>query len=90
MSDHLKVVPLRDGPQCDVPADIPAMLRRMADRIEAGEFGEVVSLLAVMPQEQDYPKTFGWGINDGAYDPIIQFELAREWHVKAAAGMMDR
>lgn len=66
--------------------DIPGMLRQLADRIEAGEFGEVDGLIAVMPRDLDYPQTFGWGNIEGAFDPIIQLELAREWHVKTAAG----
>ncbi len=80
----LKVVPLRDWPTL---AEIPAQLRALADRIESGEYGEVNGLFAVMPRECEYPVIIGWGINDGAYDPIIQFELARQWLVRCAAGL---
>jgi hypothetical protein len=84
MSVDLKVVPLHEGPGLN---EIPAQLRALADRIEAGEYGEVDSLLAVMPREQAYPITFGWRINHGAFDPLIQFDLARQWHVRAAVGL---
>jgi hypothetical protein len=67
--------------------DIPAQLRALADRIENGEYGKVDGLFAVMPREHEYPLTLGWGIIDGAYDPIIQFDLARQWMVRAAAGL---
>lgn len=80
----MSVVPLREGPSLQ---DIPGQLRRLAERIEAGEFGEVDALIALMPREQDYPVTFGWGAVQKAWDPIIQFELARQWHVRVAAGL---
>jgi len=67
--------------------DIPAQLRSLAARIEAGEYGAVDGLFAIMPRDKRYPKIMGWGINDGAYDPIIQVELAREWLLRAAAGL---
>jgi hypothetical protein len=80
----LKVVPLHEGPAL---GEIPAQLRALADRIEAGEYGDVDGLYAIMPREQAYPITFGWGINHGAFDALIQFELARQWHVRAGAGL---
>ena len=80
---HLEVVEL---PVMAVH-DIPGQLRALADRIEAGEYGDVDGLFAIMPREQAFPITFGFGVIDGAYDPIIQFELARQWMVRAAAGM---
>lgn len=80
----LKVVPLHEGPSL---REIPAQLRALADRIEAGEYGEVDGLYAIMPREQSYPQILGWGINDGAYDPIIQFDLAKQWLVRCAAGL---
>lgn len=83
MSD-LKVVPIKEGPSL---AEIPAQLRALADRIEAGEYGEVEGLFAIMPRDQAYPTTFAWGVDHGAFDPIIQFNLALQWHVRAAAGL---
>jgi hypothetical protein len=66
--------------------DIPAGLRALAERIENNDYGEVHSLLLVMPREHDWPITLQWGINHGACEPVIQLSLALEWHVKAAAG----
>ena len=80
----LTVVPLHEGPSL---VEIPAQLRALADRIEAGEYGEVDGLFAIMPRPRDYPICFGWGVISGAYDAIIQLELARQWHVRAGAGM---
>jgi hypothetical protein len=81
---ELKVVQLHDGPSLQ---DIPAQLRALADRIERQEYGEVDGLFVIMPREQEYPLTLGFGTIDGSYDPIIQFELARQWMVRAAAGL---
>ena len=80
----MHVVPLREGPTL---LEIPAQLRQLADCIEAGEYGAVGGLFVVMPREQTYPTIFGWGINDGAYEPIIQLDLARQWLIRAAAGL---
>jgi hypothetical protein len=80
----LNVVQLHDGPSLQ---DIPAQLRALADRIEADQYGVVDGLFVVMPREHEYPVTFGFGHIEGAYDPIIQFELARQWLVRAAAGL---
>lgn len=78
------IVSLRDEPSL---ADIPAQLRALADRIEAGKYGEVDGMFAIIPRERDYPLILGWGINDGAFDPIIQFELARRWLVACSVGI---
>lgn len=80
----LTVVPLRSGPSL---GDIPNQIRALADRIEAGDYGAVDGFLAVMPRDRDWPTVFAWGVNSGAFDPIIQFELARQWLVRAAAGL---
>jgi len=74
----LKVVQFDPNPSLQ---DIPGHLRAMADRIEAGEYGEVDSLIAVMPRVDGYPVTFGWGSIDGRNDPIIQFSLALQWNL---------
>lgn len=81
---EMRVLPLREKPAL---FEIPAQLRALADRIEAGEYGTVDALFAVMPRDQDYPKILGWGINDGAFEPIIQFQLAKDWLIRAAAGL---
>jgi hypothetical protein len=59
--------------------DIPGMLRRTADRIEAGELGDVSSAFVLVPAPGDYPKIFGFGDIERGNDPIIQFELAKLW-----------
>lgn len=69
---HLPGVSLRD---------IPAQLRGLADRIEAGEYGEVDTLFALMPCGGDFPKMWGWGDVDGKNDPVIQLQLALHWHI---------
>lgn len=80
----LKVVPLRDGrPSL---ADIPAQLRQLADRIEAGDYGEIETFLAVIPRANDYPITFGFGSVDGDNGPITQFELAKILHCQMMMG----
>lgn len=40
--------------------DVPAMLRRCADRIEAGEYGEGVAMVSVL-DAGDGIHVFGWG-----------------------------
>lgn len=73
----LTVVPLRDGrPSL---ADVAGQLRQLANAIEAGEYGEVPTLLAVMPRDGDYPTLFGWGDVAGSNDPVVQLELAKIW-----------
>lgn len=72
----LTVVPLHDGPSLN---DIVAQVRAFADRIEAGEYGEVDAVFAVMPRDGDYPKFWGWGSIAGGNDPVIQLELAKFW-----------
>lgn len=75
MSDN--IVLLRDGgPSLQ---DIPAMLRLMADQIEAGEHGSVTSMLVLIPEPDDYPRLFGWGDVEGGNQPVIQLELAKLW-----------
>lgn len=80
-----EIVNLHDGPSL---ADIPAQLRVLADRIENGEL-VADGAFVLVPRERDYPTVFGYGIITGAYDPIIQFELARLWLVNAAAGLLS-
>ena len=44
--------------------DIPAMLRRCADRIEAGEHGTVTAMAAVAQIDGDDIQVWGWGATD--------------------------
>lgn len=73
----LTVVPLRDG--APLLTDIPGMLRRIADAIEAGEHGDVAAAFLLLPVAGDYPQVFGWGDVEGGNDPVIQLELAKMW-----------
>lgn len=59
--------------------DIPAMLRRIAEQIEAGEHGDVATAFMILPVDGDYPRVFGWGDIEGKNDPVIQLELAKMW-----------
>ena len=71
----LKVVELHDGrPPL---TDISGRLRLLADQIEAGEYGEVNSLLCLIPQDFDYPIMLGFGNIEGRNDPIVQLEMAK-------------
>lgn len=73
----LNVVQLHDGPSLQ---DIPAQLRALADRIEAGQYGQVETLITMMPKDGDFPTMWGWGDIAGQRDPIIQLNLALHWH----------
>ncbi len=55
------------------------MLRRTADRIEAGELGAVETLFIVIPVANDWPRLLGFGDIDGKNDPMIQFDLVKHW-----------
>ena len=59
--------------------DIPGMLRRTAERIEAGEFGKIDAALVLIPRHGDYPTVFGFGDVERENDPAIQCELAKMW-----------
>ncbi len=72
----LTVVPLRETPSLK---DIVAQVRAFADRIEAGEYGDVDAVFALMPVANGYPKFWGWGDITGINDPVIQLELAKMW-----------
>jgi hypothetical protein len=72
-----EIVQIREG--APLLSDIPAMLRRLADQIEAGEHGQVETAFLILPADGDYPKVFGWGDVDGGNDPVIQLELAKMW-----------
>lgn len=42
-------------------ADIPAMLRHTADRIEKGELGDVQMVFVIVPKLDDWPDIMGFG-----------------------------
>ena len=62
-------------------SDIPAMLRRMAEQIEAGDVS-ASSMLVIIPRDQDWPEIFGWGENLGYYGNMAVCELAKAWFVE--------
>jgi hypothetical protein len=65
----------------DTPSlkDVVGMLRRLADKIESGEHGEVNSVFVVVPSAQeDFPKVFAFGDVDGNNNPYIQLDLAKQ------------
>lgn len=72
-----ELVKLRDG--APALSDIPGMLRRAADQIEAGAHGEVDAAFLILPVDGDYPHVFGWGDILNGNDPVIQLELAKMW-----------
>jgi|GEM_PF-2953456 len=72
----LNVVPLRETPPL---TDIVAQIRAFADRVEAGECGEVGTVFAMVPREGDYPEFWAWGDMMGRNDPVVQLELAKLW-----------
>lgn len=61
-------------------ANIPHMLRALAQAIEAGDHGDVEALLIVMPPEAgDWPRCFGFG-DDAVLDDarvIGMLEMAK-------------
>jgi hypothetical protein len=60
MTEHLKVVPLREHNL----RHIPQMLRQMADDVEAGKYGVVSEIALVLMG--DTLEVFGWGhVQDG-------------------------
>lgn len=76
----MKIVDLHKGPPLN---DIPNQLRALAERIESGHYGEVHSLLAIMPRDDNWPITFGWGEVTQNNEPIIQFQLALQAHISS-------
>lgn len=72
------MVELIKFPKSDI-SDIPLMLRKLADRIEAGEFNEVRTAFVVLPVDGGWPRLMGYGDIDGTNDPLIQCDLLRHW-----------
>lgn len=71
-----EIVKLVDHGRADL-SDVPLMLRRLADRYEAGEYGEDQTIFIVIPQNGDYPIVQGFGMVEGPRDPLVQLDLAR-------------
>jgi hypothetical protein len=57
-------------------SDIPAQLRNLAAKIEAGEI-EADAALCILPQDNGLPALFLWGENYGPYADIAMLELAK-------------
>lgn len=71
-------------------SDVPAMLRRLADDIEAGVRGEVPLCIAIIPREGAWPDLFGFGPNGDTSDAAIvgHLEMAKMWFVNNAVGAL--
>lgn len=56
--------------------DIPAMLRRLADKIEVGEYGEVAGVVSVVRAPNYTVRVFGHGEEN--YDTsVVSLELGK-------------
>lgn len=64
-------------------SDIPAMLRKLADDIEAGDHGEVPLCLVVLPVSGEWPAIFGFGQEGDTTDAALigHLELAKSFFV---------
>lgn len=74
----LKVVPLRG--HAPVLNDVPAMMRRVADQIDAGEI-IAPSALFIVPVDGDWPMVFGWGEHLGDHGNIAICEMTKTWFI---------
>ena len=61
--------------------DIPARMRKLADEIESGVYGDIESVSLLLPRSGDFPLIFGFGKADGEYSPMVQFQLALHWFI---------
>ena len=57
--------------------DIPAELRRLADEIESGEFGDISTIIAVIDSD-GYLFTETLGRNPSRFEAVGMFELAKQ------------
>jgi hypothetical protein len=57
--------------------DIAGSLRLLAQEIESGAAGQIVSAIVLLPKIADYPAVYQFGAVDGENHPIIQCELAK-------------
>lgn len=62
-------------------ADIPAMLRKMADQIDNGDVA-AASMLVIIPRDGDWPDIYGWGEHLGDHGNIAICEMAKTWYVQ--------
>lgn len=64
-------------------SDVPAMLRKLADDIAAGEYGDVPLCLVVLPHAGEWPTIFGYGPEGDTSDAALigHFELAKSFFV---------
>lgn len=70
------VVELRPGPPL---TDVPGMLRKLANDIEVGDYGEVASAMVLIPQDGDFPLVFGFGDATNERQPLVTLQLAAHW-----------
>jgi hypothetical protein len=68
-----EVIPLSAAPSL---MDTAAHLRRMADEIEAGEWGDNPTGIFLMPREDDFPVCFGWGPETSAAEVVYTLSQA--------------
>lgn len=59
--------------------DIPAMLRKLADRIESGDLTETKTTLVIIPVSGENPILIGYGDINGQNDPMIQLQYCLHW-----------
>ena len=64
-------------------SDIPAMLRKLADDIEAGEHGDVPLFLGVIPRPGEWPTILGFGPEGDTSDAALigHLELAKSFFI---------
>lgn len=69
----LKIVDLPRGPSL---MDVSAHLRRIADEIEAGDWGDNPTGIFLMPRDGDWPALFGWGPNTSEAEVVFAMQQA--------------
>jgi hypothetical protein len=74
MNMTAEIITLRDA----TLRDVPAMMRQLADEIEAGEYGKEPQVVCVVQIPGDYPAVFGWGSLNTA-EAVMELELAKQW-----------
>jgi len=70
----VELVSLRD--HRPLISDIPAMMRKLADDIEAGTI-PAKSALFIIPRDGDWPDIYGWGDHLGDHGNIALCEIAK-------------
>lgn len=76
-----RVVALREVPT--VAQDVPAALRRLADGIEAGEYGDVRAVGVVTLDTADNIETLGYGRDGIAPNIALMFQAAIQRFARA-------